>query len=282
MKKLYTGLRFNNKNYSDLLNVSLENDMPEENLRGHREIIEDQIPGRDIPYFYEVKDEPLEFDVVFALKKPMTKAAIRQIVQEFLSPRIYKELEFGTFDYLLWIKQSPTYNIIFTEETSITYTDSIDQNGINQFVGYFTLHARCDRPYGYQKVEITKNELKETYSDPGDPKFNTISIINPGFLAVKPNIIIKNGPSARSPFRIFNYTNNTSMTFDNFAVHELINYNADLKIFSNSSVYAKWNRDELILEPGENLLMFECILTVDFEGISIFYANIKFEAPRII
>jgi hypothetical protein len=575
MKKLYTGLRFNNKNYSDLLNVSLENDMPEENLRGNREIIEDQIPGRDIPYFYEVKDEPLEFDVVFALKKPMTKAAIRQIVQEFLSPRTYKELEFGIYEqeiqdlfqnatfvrahsaakfteaifntdgtklfmptfgtnssyarrirtyYLsvpfdltsfntyneaglvtsdddffnydsetgnyffanvqglrfnndgtrlftitsnanlvqvdlnaawtvnndstidvtkisrtisildraydltfsldgtklfilshnindnqpsciitcildsawdisvindyqyLYIEHlesiptgfdftkngkflfvtgvankkinifelstawdlntaillpisfdlpngyvqglsiidqkyidadssieeygniiilfsahneivdindqilkysyiinketeglAPTYNIIFTDEPIIAYTGS---NIIDKYYGYFTLHARCDRPYGYEKVEITYNELKETYVDSVDPKVHNISIINPGFLPVKPNIIIKNGPSARSPFRIFNYTNNTSMTFDNFAVHELINYNADLKTFNNSSTYTKWYRDELILEPGNNFLMFQ--FTNSFTMIGIFYANIKFEAPRII
>lgn len=97
MKLHYTAFMFNNKLYGSLFNVVMSEDFYAESIRGSRSIQEDKIPGRDIPYFYEVEDDVLEFDVNFAFENPMTKSEVNSIVRDLLSPRGYSEMSFGDY-----------------------------------------------------------------------------------------------------------------------------------------------------------------------------------------
>lgn len=97
MKLHYTAFTFNKKVYGSLFNVVMSDDFYAESIRGSRSILEDKIPGRDIPYFYEVEDDVLEFDVNFAFENPMTKSEISNIAKDLLSPTSYREMTFGDY-----------------------------------------------------------------------------------------------------------------------------------------------------------------------------------------
>jgi hypothetical protein len=98
MKKVYTAFSFNGTVYTDLINASLDNSMHSEDMRGNRTLLKEKIPGRDIPYFYAVEDEALEFDVVFALTTPKTKAELKVIMRNLITQTGYKELHFGDYN----------------------------------------------------------------------------------------------------------------------------------------------------------------------------------------
>jgi hypothetical protein len=98
MKKVYTAFSFNGVVYTDLINASLDNSMHSEDMRGNRTLLKEKIPGRDIPYFYAVEDEALEFDVVFALTTPKTKAELKVIMRNLITQTGYKELHFGDYN----------------------------------------------------------------------------------------------------------------------------------------------------------------------------------------
>lgn len=97
MKLHYTAFMFNNKLYGSLFNVVMSDDFYAESIRGSRSIVEDKIPGRDIPYFYEVEDDVLEFEVNFAFQNPMTKSEVSTIARDLFSPRGYSEMSFGKY-----------------------------------------------------------------------------------------------------------------------------------------------------------------------------------------
>lgn len=97
MKLHYTAFMFNNKIYGSLFNVVMSDDFYAESIRGSRSILEDKIPGRDIPYFYEVEDDVLEFDLNFAFENPMTKSEVNLIARDLLTPRGYSEMSFGEY-----------------------------------------------------------------------------------------------------------------------------------------------------------------------------------------
>lgn len=121
MKLHYTAFTFNKKVYGSLFNVVMSEDFYAENIRGSRSIMEDKIPGRDIPYFYEVEDEPLEFDVSFAFENPMTKSEISSIARDLLSPTAYKEMTFGKYYGV-----SPLV-AAYTSTTSTTIANNVEK-----------------------------------------------------------------------------------------------------------------------------------------------------------
>lgn len=129
MRKNYKSFKFNgdSASFSDVLNVTLDNDFYEECIRGDREILTEQIPGRDIPYFYEVDDLPLEFDLHFAFQIPVSKDRIKDITRKLLGPRTYKELTFGEYESGTYVAKTPIYNAIFKGSTDFSY---VQQGGI--------------------------------------------------------------------------------------------------------------------------------------------------------
>lgn len=284
MKKVYTAFSFNGTVYTDLINVSLENNMYSENMRGNRTLLKEKIPGRDIPYFYAVEDEALEFDVVFALTVPKSKAELRVMLRNLIAQTGYKELHFGSYDEdtETYTRETPIYKVIFDGESKLDFVGTnVYNEGVAtlKYFGYFTLKACADRPYGFENVSSTI-----TSSGTG-----TATITNSGDLPMFPNIVITNGATAYSvPIRIYNNTNQTSVTFSSLAANEVITINAVLKTISSTvaGVYSRWTeRDDLELNAGNNTIYLQ-----QFTGGS--WANITsnpwasvaftFEAPTFI
>lgn len=121
MKLHYTAFMFNNKLYGSLFNVVMSDDFYAESIRGSRSILEDKIPGRDIPYFYEVEDDVLEFDMNFAFENPMTKSEVNLIARDLLTPKGYSELSFGKY-----FGVSPLV-AAFTSTTSQTISNNVEK-----------------------------------------------------------------------------------------------------------------------------------------------------------
>lgn len=270
MKKVYTAFSFNGVVYTDLINASLDNSMPSEDMRGNRTLLKEKIPGRDIPYFYAVEDDALEFDVVFALTVPKTKAELKVIMRQLITETGYKELHFGDLVSQQYTRKSPIYKVIFNGESKLDFIGATVYNNQGEatlkYFGYFTLKACADRPYGYEA--LTGSILANNYPQ------NAISVLNnPGDLPVFPSIVITN--AAQNTYnstliRIFNSTNSTSVTFSSLASGEVININADLKIITSTTagIYNRWGRDDLILNVGNNNIKLQKFVNAAFVDIT--------------
>lgn len=270
MKKVYTAFSFNGVVYTDLINASLDNSMPSEDMRGNRTLLKEKIPGRDIPYFYAVEDDALEFDVVFALTVPKTKAELKVIMRQLITETGYKELHFGDLVSQQYTRKSPIYKVIFNGESKLDFIGATVYNNQGEatlkYFGYFTLKACADRPYGYEA--LTGSILANNYPQ------NAISVLNnPGDLPVFPSIEITNAAQDTynsTLIRIFNSTNSTSVTFSSLASGEVININADLKIITSTTagIYNRWGRDDLILNVGNNNIKLQKFVNAAFVDIT--------------
>lgn len=127
MRQSYKSFKFGNQVFDEsienfkLSNATLSNDFYQDCIRGARSILEEKIPGRDNPYFYEIDDQPLEFEVTFASHEPMTKTQIKNIVRKLVSPKTYQELSFGDYKDSTYLQKTPSYKVIFTGDTDINY-----------------------------------------------------------------------------------------------------------------------------------------------------------------
>lgn len=64
-----------------VINATLQNDLYKQPLGGSRKISEQQVSGRDEPYFYAVDLSPLSFKMTIALSNYTTKEKIREILR---------------------------------------------------------------------------------------------------------------------------------------------------------------------------------------------------------
>jgi hypothetical protein len=279
MKKVYTAFQFGNysSNSGDILNVSLDNDMYSESVRGARVIIEEKVQGVEAPYFFYVDNQPLNFEVNFAFVAK-TKLQIKSLLRVFLSQQTYTELTFGEFENSSFVAKSPIYNVIFIDEPIINFIGRNVENEL-KYDGYFTLQARCDRPYGYV------NETKSlTRSSAGEV------IVNGGDLELLPNIIISStNPSAQN-FTITRYSDNTyatvvsQMTFTGIDTNETITFKQDFFTIKatgagadNSTVYSRWNKNYFSLIPGNNFIKVLPISTTTDVTVQL-----QYKAPLFI
>jgi hypothetical protein len=364
MRKSYKAFEFNGQTapFSDILNITLGNDMYEDSLRGSREIKTEKIPGRDIPYFYEVEDSPLGFNVNFAFQRPVSKRRIKDVVKRLASQRTYREMTFGEYEGGTYVAKSPIYNLIFKDDIEMTFVQqslslsellgtgnfvsftnnilvlaanvaamfdlevgnkvivkkssnfasgtitnineststviiAVDNslgaanlgtgaqiyltyiNPENGFLGHLNLSAICDRPYGYLKIQagdLSNNVNTRTLNSPADLNFSPILIISSvsGFSGM---------------VRIINTSNNSSITFSSLEENEQITINPNFKtILSNkNNIYTRWQRDELFLTPGPNVLNVQTIPVenqpfVNFTGTAFLKIFIQGEAPIYI
>jgi hypothetical protein len=156
MIQQYKSFKFNNTLFLDLLNVTLSNDFYAACLRGPRSIKEEKIPGRDLPYFFEVDDEPIEFDINFALQYPLTMTGIKSIVKNLITFNSYRPLHFGNYENSTYTRKTPIFNVIFVGEPDFHFIGAgKNSSNVDTYLGYFTLQARADRPYGYEEIRIS-------------------------------------------------------------------------------------------------------------------------------
>jgi hypothetical protein len=130
MKKVYTAFSFNGVVYTDLINASLDNNMHSEDMRGNRTLLKEKIPGRDIPYFYAVEDEALEFDVVFALTTPKTKAELKVIMRNLITQTGYRELSFGNYFEVTATRTNASNSLTSVDTSNLKVGGSISGTGI--------------------------------------------------------------------------------------------------------------------------------------------------------
>ena len=333
MIQQYKSFSFNGTVWSDLLNVTLSNDFYVACLRGPRSIKEEKIPGRDQPYFYEVDDEPLEFEVNFATEDPLTKGQIKTLARALLSHTTYRVLHFGDVVSSVYTRKTPYFNVIFTGEPDFNFIGAgLNNSGNEIYHGYFTLTARADRPYGYLPIRIINqptatigtvsgtgpytatitglttnhgfavaDRISATAGSPGTLGTGTVtvssvstnsinissnsntltagSITNLGIfgytttasgitftntsdIEIAPGIIFKNNNITNQDIRLYNSTNNTAVTFSTLENGEQVTISAALKTITSTpapatTIYSRWQKDEMILESGENVLIFQ-------------------------
>lgn len=274
MKRIYTAFAFDNYTspQGDVLNVTLDNDMYDENIRGSRAIIEDKVQGVEAPYFFYVDDEPLEFEVNFAFEAK-TKTQIRDLMRILITPKIYKTLTFGEYVSAVYTIKSPTYKVIFVGEPVISFIGRNVSNVI-KYDGYFTLQARCDRPYGFQTVAA------QTLVNAGTTH-NSVADVE-----LYPNITITVTGAGITGFALKSLTTAYSgnilsqISFTSIAAGEVITINGNLFTITSddaqSTIYSRWGRNNFELFPGNNFL------TVEKTGGGTVVVQISYDAPIFI
>lgn len=275
MKKVYTAFKFGTYSSStdDVLNVTLDNDMYNETVRGSRSIIEEKVVGVESPYFFYVDDEPLEFEVNFAFEEK-TKAEIKALTRILISGNTYQELSFGDIESSVYVRKTPIYNVIFVDEPQISFIGA-NVNGTIKYNGYFTLTARCDRPFGFEPVaEFTLTNSGTTHNAAADINvYPNISITVTGGSIT--NFILKSVQNS-------NYTGDTisQIAFSSIANGEVISINGNLFTISSddaqSTIYSRWNRKNFELQPGNNYLV------VQFTGSATVQVKLNYQAPIFI
>lgn len=275
MKRIYTAFAFGNYTSpeNDILNVTLENDMYNENIRGSRQIIEDKVQGVEAPYFFYVDDEPLEFEVNFAFEAK-TKSEIKTLMRTLVTPTTYTVLTFGEYVSSVYTIKSPSYKVIFTGEPVISFIGR-NVSGTIKYDGFFTLQARCDRPYGYQTVTATS--LNNAGTD-----HNCVADVE-----LYPNITITVTTAGITSFSLKSWSGSgytgtvlSELTFTSIAAGEVITIKGNLFTITSddaqSTVYSRWGRNNFKLFPGSNYL------TVTKSGAGTVLVQIDYDAPIFI
>jgi hypothetical protein len=176
MRQQYKAFRFDGQTYHEdmssgyrIINATLDNDFYMQCIRGPRSIVEDKIPGRDIPYFYEIDDEPLEFEVTFAFSEVMTKTQIKQVARKFFAPVVYKELTFGDYDLATttYTAKTPTYKVIFHGETDINYVQQSANVNIFQVASTSTIEAPKENASVYTLNYVKTGATTQSYVKTG-------------------------------------------------------------------------------------------------------------------
>jgi hypothetical protein len=178
MRKSYKAFKIGTQVFSEytenykLLNATLSNDFYADQVRGSRTIIEEQIPGRDIPYFYEVDDKPLEFEVTFASVEPMSKVQIKNIVRTLVSSKNYQELTFGEYENYNYVAKTPTYKVVFTGNLDINYVQQSANVNYFQVQSSSTVEAPKENALVYTLNYVKTEATTQTYIKTGGTILN--------------------------------------------------------------------------------------------------------------
>lgn len=272
----YKYINFNGETLQKVLNSTIDTDIHSYNVSGSREIIEEKISGRDIPYFYKVDVSPLEFDFSIAFEEYLTKAETSAILRKFLNNKTYKEIYF--FNDVS--DKSPVFNIIIVDEPEFEYIGRSDK----KVIGSIKFRARCDRPYGYLvssnlAAPMTNGTTYNFYGD-GDTEVN-LTLLNASGNTLN-NVSIGFMKSTSS-------TPNTSNTlkFLQILPNEQITINAAQKTISTNSstpIYPRIDRNVyndlfLISDPDTNGLTINKYYTTN-PALQI--TALSFKAPKYI
>lgn len=163
-----------------VIQVKASDGLFEESFGATRQINEQIVIGRDKPYFFNVENDPLEFDLVLYFED-MDNDKCREISRWLYSPNYYKPLVFeGHEDRIFYCMAVGSPLMI--------------HNGLNQ--GYLEITMRCDSPYAYSPVYLTEvydlsingtdgTEIKiENYGDIDCKPFIYLEKVNDGDLSI--------------------------------------------------------------------------------------------------
>lgn len=201
-------------------------------LVGNKLIRENEIEGRDEPYFFKTKRRPLTFTLTFSLLEgTFTRTQLKEI-QEWLFKDDYK---------LLVLDGSPSvfYYVIITGEPEWFH------NGLNQ--GFFSVTVRCNAPYGFTSLVTTP-----TASLTDNLGGTVLEYENTGSIDVRPNIFItKTGEDGSVLFE--NQNNGTKFEVD-MINGESIEVDGKNKIVVNTTTSSPVSPDQywLVFRNGIN------------------------------
>lgn len=247
MIKTYKAFKFNNVIYSGFINATVDNDMYSESISGERTIIEEQIPGRDIPYLYRVDSSPLELEVTFALENKINKTALQNFIRDIMTLENYTTLIFGDYNGTTFTAQTPTYYVIFQGSNIFNYI----KKGELDYLGYFTLVARCNAPYGfYEDSDISINSVRTLNVNYGDIKTDA-------------SIVITVAGNDLSDYTIINYDSAVGgnelsrVSFSNLYAGEIITINGITGTITSTveGIYERWDRNTLSIFPDSNYII---------------------------
>jgi hypothetical protein len=113
---------------------------------GAKSIIEEKIPNRDIPYFYGVSLEPIEFSLKFSTLDKEYDSKVLFELGKIFGKRTY--VPFQSVDAMEKI-----YYVIATSPISIiTY---------GQYRGWLEISLRCNAPWGWSLPEVSTFDLSD-------------------------------------------------------------------------------------------------------------------------
>lgn len=245
---------FNNQLSSDykIINCNLSSGMLEEPFSAEREIVETKIRGRNKPYFQEIEEKPLEFNLNFAFETGWTEESLQAVKRWLLKP-YYAKLIFSE-------DPDKIYYGIFVSEPTVSH------NGCNQ--GYFTCNFRCDGSYIYSPIYVENFDFSA--NTPNYFEFNNL-----GDIDVLPIVeITKVGAGGVS---IFNLSDgNREFGFLELANNEVVEIDClrrNIKSSLEASAPSIYRYDKLIndyymnLPYGKNRLKVEgnCLLVLKYE-----------------
>lgn len=247
----YNGLWSDEIN-SKIKNVSINNDFYANSVFGSREIIEDKIQGRNEPYLYTVDSAPLSFKMRIAFDDYATREEVNTILRWLYSPKVYKELLFTnetdsgniSFDQV-------RYFAIFNGEPVFNYVGK-DESGTEKYIGYIDLSARCNSNTGFTALVETA---------PVAVSNQTESITTGADLEFFPNIEITSTSTtigSTTNIILTNNLNDTTFTY-NLEYGENVTLNGKTKILKTNldkNPYESWEKDYMILGPGQNDIVF--------------------------
>ena len=238
-----------------VINASLQNDMYEQPLGGSRKISEEQVSGRDEPYFYAVDLSPLKFKMTIALSNYATKEKIREILRWLLTPKTYKALSFDN--------NVTSYFIIFEGEPTISYIGKRTTDLPDTFLTYIELNVRTNSPYLFTGTVTQTQEITGVLNDTDavsvtNNTFGFPSNFNGGDADVYPDITIHNTLTTPVSVTLTNIQNGSSFGHTGIpgstklvvkGLTKEIYFTTSGGALLSSNAYIGWNKKHFYLSP---------------------------------
>jgi Phage tail protein. len=215
----------------------------------NREIVEEQIPRRDKPYFFRLQTKPLQFDITIALIDELWTIERRMQIIEWLFQDDYKPFISGdnldVIYYCMPVGDPERFDTSLNE-------------------GYANLTMRCNSPYAYSPTYIVNYYSGQS--------------TNPIVLENISNVQRYNYPEIEiellsgTGFSISNLTDgNRTLSFDNLQSGEIIYINNERKqIISslpNTYRYSNSNKTWFRLVRGYNSVQITGDVNVSFRTV---------------
>lgn len=229
------------------LSTSLGGGLNVDNFIGVRGIREDSIEGRDAPYYYGLKENPLSFTVNFGFIRNSNPDNIELgkildwLIQDTYQPLIFSD------------NPDKIYYVIFTA------SPTFHNNGLND--GYISLNARCLYPYPVIKNTQT-GVITVTTS-------GSVTIKNAGKKKVVPSMEITIASSGNNTINIKNMNNGSEFEFT-ADYNDVISVDGFNRIPTNVTNNIQFKPDKRWLEfdSGDNNLVItgDCSISFSFKS----------------
>ena len=187
-----------------IINVNIDTGMLSEPFFANREILQETIRGRERPYFYGVKYEPIRIDLNFAFKDTWDEAKIREVAR-WLRQDYYKEMYFSE-------NPNRRFYVMYSGDSDLLH------NSLRQ--GYVSITMTNIDCYTYSPIYNS-----QIYDFSTNPTFKNIQIANEGDQECFPimylekigagNVKIINNSNNGQEFLIQNLTNGENLEIDN-------------------------------------------------------------------